>query len=161
MKWPTMDEFAQMVADKAIDEVEYNGKTIREWTEIISNTELGTNLAEVGTDCISRQAAIDAIGEKSDEIYKTKQKGATYPHDDFFQGMAYAEDVVKRLPPIQPKRGKWIYCEDSMADCVDGYRCDQCGFFIPWDYQHKGIDYIKDYNFCPHCGSYNGGKNEI
>ena len=49
MKWPTMDEFAQMVADKAIDEVEYNGKTLREWIELISNTELGTNLAEVGT----------------------------------------------------------------------------------------------------------------
>ena len=102
-------------------------------------------------DLISRQAAIDAIGEKSDEIYKTKQKGATYPHDDFFQGMAYAENVVKQLPPIQPKRGRWLYCEDTTADCVDGYRCDQCGFFVPWDYQHKSIDYIKDYNFCPNC----------
>ena len=61
---------------------------------------------------------------------------------------------------IQPKRGRWIYCEDSMADCVDGYRCDQCGFFTPWDYQHKSIDYIKDYNFCPNCGSYNGGEND-
>ena len=55
---------------------------------------------------------------------------------------------------VEPKRirGKWIYGEDSMADCVDGYRCDQCGFFVPWDYQHKSIDYIKDYNFCPNCG---------
>ena len=53
-------------------------------------------------DLISRQAAIDKIGEKADEIYKTKQKGATYPHDDFFQGMAYAEDVVNRLPSAQP-----------------------------------------------------------
>ena len=104
-------------------------------------------------DLISRQAAIEAIGEKSDEIYKTKQKGATYPHDDFFQGMVYAENVVKQLPPIQPKRGKWLYCEDTTADCVDGYRCDQCGFFTPWDYQHKSIDYIKDYNFCPNCGA--------
>jgi predicted RNA-binding Zn-ribbon protein involved in translation (DUF1610 family) len=54
----------------------------------------------------------------------------------------------------EPKRirGKWIYGEDSMADCVDGYRCDKCGFFVPWDYQHKSIDYIKDYNFCPNCG---------
>ena len=58
-----------------------------------------------------------------------------------------------QLPPIQPKRGRWIYCEDSMADCVDGYRCDQCGFFVPWDYKHKGIDFIQDYNFCPHCGA--------
>mgnify|MGYP003471924080 CR=1 FL=1 len=60
----------------------------------------------------------------------------------------------------EPKRGKWIYCEDSTADSVDGYRCDQCGFFVPWDYTHKSIDYIKDYNFCPKCGSYNGGEND-
>ena len=115
---------------------------------------------DLANDCISRQAAIDAIGEKSDEIYKTKQKGATYPHDDFFQGMAYAENVVKQLPPIQPKRGRWLYCEDTTADCVDGYRCDQCGFFVPWDYQHKSIDYIKDYNFCPNCGADMRGEQD-
>ena len=54
MKFPTEEEFAQMVADKAIDEIEYNGKTLREWIEIISSTEHGTNLAEVGTDCRRR-----------------------------------------------------------------------------------------------------------
>ena len=66
----------------------------------------------------------------------------------------FCKDIDEQ-PTIQPesKKGRWIYCEDSMADCVDGYRCDQCGFFIPWDYQHKSIDYIKDYNFCPHCGA--------
>ena len=97
----------------------------------------------LGTDCISRQAAIDAIGEKSDEIYKTKQKGATYPHDDFFQGMAYAENVVKQLPPIQPKRGKWIR---------DGHhiRCDQCGMYM-CDTDREG-DRIPT-EFCSSCGA--------
>lgn len=52
-------------------------------------------------DLISRQAAIDAIGAKSDEIYKTKQTGATFPHDDFFQGMAYAAYIVKNMPSAQ------------------------------------------------------------
>ena len=100
--------------------------------------QLGTNLAEVGTDCISRQAAIDALEDAEDAFgYLTKDW----------------REVLEQLPPIQPKRGRWIYCEDSMADCVDGYRCDQCGFFVPWDYQHKSIDYIKDYNFCPNCGA--------
>lgn len=67
--------------------------------------------------------------------------------------------IIKRdfanLPSVTPKQrtGKWIYCEDSMADCVDGYRCDKCGFFVPWDYTHKSIDYIKDYNYCPNCGA--------
>jgi hypothetical protein len=30
---------------------------------------------------------------------------------------------LKKLPPAEPKRGKWLYCEDTTADCVDGYRC--------------------------------------
>jgi len=59
MKWPTMDEFARNVAEKALDEYEYNGKTLREWVEIISEYQLGTSLASHGTNCISRQAAID------------------------------------------------------------------------------------------------------
>lgn len=74
--------------------------------------------------------------------------------------IAVRKEDIDAMPTIQPKRGRWIYCEDSTADCVDGYRCDQCGFFVPWDYKHKSIDYIKDYNFCPMCGSYNGGEKE-
>lgn len=54
MKFPTYEEMAKNVAEKALDEYEYKNKTLREWIEIISATELGTNLAEVGTDCISR-----------------------------------------------------------------------------------------------------------
>ena len=81
-----------------------------------------------------------------------------YPLQEFEEKAI--QTILDALPPAQPKRGRWIYCEDSMADCVDGYRCDQCGFFVPWDYQHKSIDYIKDYNFCPKCGSYNGGEQD-
>lgn len=50
------------------------------------------------------------------------------------------------------KTGRWIYGEHDVAMC-DGYRCDKCGFFVPWDYQHEFIDFIKDYNFCPNCGA--------
>lgn len=63
---------------------------------------------------------------------------------------------INEMPTVEPqerKTGKWIYCEDTVADCVDGYRCDQCGLFVPWDYKHKGIDFIKDYHFCPNCGA--------
>ena len=55
-------------------------------------------------------------------------------------------DVVER------ERGEWIYGEHDIAMC-DGYRCDKCGFFVPWDYEHKFIDFIKDYHFCPSCGA--------
>ena len=78
-------------------------------------------------DTISRQAAVEAIGKKSDEIYKTKQKGATYPHDDFFQGMAYAENIIMNLPSAQPeiiRCGQCKYAEVAdKEDAQDGYTC--------------------------------------
>ena len=74
------------------------------------------------SDLISRQAAIDAIGKKSDEIYKTKQKGATYPHDDFFQGMAYAGNVVEQMPSAQPEPAiplQWIEAQIEWLKSLD------------------------------------------
>ena len=49
------------------------------------------------------------------------------------------------------KTGKWIYGENEYG--IDGYHCDKCGFFVPWDYVHKFINYIEDYKFCPNCGA--------
>ena len=59
----------------------------------------------------------------------------------------------------EPRKGKWIYGEHEHAMC-DGYRCDKCGFFVPWDYQHKFIDFIKDYNYCPSCGADMRGRGD-
>ena len=66
-KLPTLEEMAQNVAEKVFDEYEYKGRTLREWIEIILATDtnvatkVGTNLASLGTDCISRRSAIDAL----------------------------------------------------------------------------------------------------
>ena len=51
----------------------------------------------------------------------------------------------------EPKVGHWIYGENEYG--IDGYHCDICGFFVPWDYAHKFINYIKDYKFCPKCSA--------
>ncbi len=45
MKFPTYEEMGQKVAEKALDEFLYNGKSIREWMQIIASE-----------DAISRQA---------------------------------------------------------------------------------------------------------
>lgn len=84
-------------------------------------------------DLIDRQAAIDAVT----------------PFDDEYR----IRDAIEDLPSAQPerKRGKWIYGEDEYG--IDGYHCDKCGFFVPWDYAHKFINYIEDYKFCPGCGA--------
>lgn len=59
----------------------------------------------------------------------------------------------------QPQ-GKWEYCEHEIANYVDGYKCSHCGFFVPWDYEHKFINFIEDYNFCPSCGADMRGENK-
>lgn len=89
-------------------------------------------------DAISRQAAIDAV--------------RTY-YDDEYALADSIEELIEKLPSAQPERmrGKWIYGEDEYG--IDGHHCNQCGFFVPWDYAHKFINYIEDYHFCPNCGA--------
>ena len=68
------------------------------------NEQLSTNLAEVGTDCISRQQAIDAL----------------YSVDEYNSRSVKA---IKQLPPIQPaapKMGRWI------LDRSGAYCCSEC-----------------------------------
>lgn len=75
------------------------------------------------------------------------------------QGMTYALGLVETQPTIQlaePKRikGKWVG-----ADTQCGIACSVCGVAVD-DFCHSA-DYIDlDYepNFCPNCGSYNGGE---
>ena len=71
----------------------------------------------------------------------------------------YAREI-DALPSAQPQRmrGKWTYGEDEYG--IDGYHCDKCGFFVPWDYTHKFIDFIKDYHFCPNCGADMRGEQD-
>lgn len=57
-----------------------------------------------------------------------------------------------RFPSESPERktGKWVYAKDEFG--IDGNHCDQCGFFVPWDYIHTFINYIENYHYCPNCG---------
>ena len=92
------------------------------------------------SDLISRQAAIEAL-KRAEALTRAF-------------GYHFVIDTIRELPSAQPerKKGKWIYGEDEYG--IDGYHCDKCGFFVPWDYTHKFIDFIKDYHFCPNCGAY-------
>lgn len=66
----------------------------------MDNNELGTNLAEVGTDCISREQAIDAVME-------------CYDNDELFE---VYEWKLNELPPIQPEI---IHCGECTKMEVD------------------------------------------
>ena len=107
-------------------------------SELYKTVKLSTNLAEVGTDCISRQAAIDALGELP-----------TFTQDWSYNTWMYTDDVynaIKELPPIQPKRGKWI----KTARWGRVYYCDQCRNYLDFDGVNAGRGST---NYCPNCGA--------
>lgn len=90
-------------------------------------------------DTISRQQAIDALGEL-----------ATFTEDWSCHAWMYTDDVynaIKYLPPIQPKSGKWKNIVESIEYACG--TCDTCGARISMAYKY--------YEYCPRCGM----KNEV
>ena len=84
------------------------------------------------TDAISRQAAIDA----------TKKHYRAHDND-LLELIAFD---IEQLPPIQPKRGKWI----KTARWGRVYYCDQCRNYLDFDGVNAGRGST---NFCPNCGA--------
>ena len=119
----------------AVDEHERHlQKNVIEWLKEFPTAELGTNLAEVGTDCISRQSAIDAIDEY--------MVGKNCASDGTMMARLINELVIKRLPPAEPQI----------------IRCKDCKHWIPYDWmfseiwQSKNIaDYPEDDIGCDCC----------
>ena len=93
----------------------------------------GTNLAEVGTDLISRQAAITALTfAKETGIMKCGElKGVI--------------EVLNRLPSAGQRRGRWMSLPHKRARI-----CSWCEHDEPYKFAD---DDTPIYNFCPHCGA--------
>ena len=73
-------------------------------------SELSTNLASLGTDCISRQAAIDVVIQAAIDVVME-----CYDNDELFE---VYEWKLNELPPIQPE----------IVRCKDCYNWD-----MSWD----------------------------
>ena len=120
MKFPTIEEMAQNIAENALDEWEYKGKTLRQWIDII---------AEVGTDCISRQAAIEAI-EFGITYARAFNKETGEVEELFEEGndeLRKAVERIKQLPPIQPEP-HWIPVTERLPErSVEVLTCDSVG----------------------------------
>lgn len=52
-------------------------------------------------------------------------------------------------PSVQPRKGKWIEASEDWRNQITWWQCSECG--TPSS--------IKS-NFCPNCGSYNGGEQD-
>ena len=107
----------------AVDAIEYD----RELKKL-----LGTNLAEVGKNCISRQTALVAV----------KDALMAWSYMPEWRDEKILE-AIAALPSAEPRTGKWIR---------DGHhiRCDQCGMYM-CDTDREG-DRIPA-EFCPNCGA--------
>ena len=125
----------------------------------MDNNELSTNLAEVGTDCISRQQAIDAIAELQG---RASAKGILI-------GIHRAWEAIKALPSAEPKRGKWI--EDkgqqtlmrNFIEMGEVWRvCSVCGagHMIGHKYAIDKAYHDRYHNYCPNCGAKMEVNNE-
>ena len=109
---------------------------IKESIEELPPAQLGTNLAEVGTDSISRQQVIGAL--------RNYLVGKNVPCDGTLTCRLIENEVISKLPSAQPRMGKWIYHIDDLFPAESTMECDQC---------HAEQPLTCDDEFCPHCGA--------
>lgn len=97
---------------------------------------LNTNLAEVGTDCISRKQACDAFNTNIDELV-VSGKGNAYAVERYLNRVL---DRIKQLPPIQPEP-HWIPVTEDTPTEDDDYWATfdaETGRFVDWASWHQG-----------------------
>ena len=94
---------------------------------------------------VNREAVLDAIS----------RIGLCKSSTNEVQAVKECLRAVEDLPSVtpQPKMGYWIGIDEKPHEY---YKCDGCGYII--SYTAK-IEPHTEYNYCPQCGSYNGGGN--
>lgn len=124
-KFPTYEDMSKKVAEKALDEFLYDGKSIREWMQIIASE-----------DAISRQEVLEQMNcwIGSGEYRYTNATD-------------YLRKRINSLSPVasKPKTGHWIKVHPLQADDPGAYMCSCCEV---GDWNLKGTE-----NYCPNCGA--------
>lgn len=97
-KIQTMDEMAKELAENALDNFLYDGKSLREWMRIIASE-----------DCISRKAVEEITWEEPS-------------YTDALNVLTEIRDKIRALPPIQPKeqlriKARWIRDSKGISHC--------------------------------------------
>ena len=125
---------------------------------------LGTNLEEVGTDCISRQSAIDAFNTNLNELVVGGEENAKTVENYLNRVL----DKIKCLPSVQLDTYWKEQCQsyeqtinklrESLSTQPEIIRCKDCKHWMPYEWmfsevwQSKNIeDYPEDEIGCA-CG---------
>ena len=96
---PYLKEYATADPDTAIGGLREMGDNLLREIHSRAMSRMG--------DCISRQAAVDAVHKNYDTILDFKSDGRTVA-DSF-------EDIIDALPPAQPEQ-KWIPCSERLPE---------------------------------------------
>ena len=126
---------------------EENAKTVENYLNRVLDkikclpSALGTNLAEVGTNAISRQSAIEVIERARAHIGHNMERSVGRVFLEMLDDVGLS---ISKLPTIQPKRGRWHYSDGKPATIglSFGVICDKCG---------TESEYCT--NFCGECGA--------
>lgn len=99
----------------------------------------------MGDDLISRQAAIEAMRELPHE-YNTKEQRARTG------GIAACQTIIRELPSVHPKTGRWIL---DTTQCLPEYVCTDCKSRFPLVASggFYGTLCCENMNYCPNCGA--------
>ena len=82
-----------------------------------------------------------------------------YYSEDFIKGFKCGAERQFEADKADRPQGEWIYCEDYVGH--DGYKCSECGFFVPWCYDvYADCNFIRHYHTCPHCDSRMKGADD-
>ena len=62
----------------------------------------------------------------------------------------YQEEISKVFAEYTQREGEWVYAENDYG--YDGWRCNQCGYWISWDYHASMEEAARDLPaYCPDC----------
>ena len=113
--------------------------------EEVAQPNLQPTCNQLATDCINRQAAIDALDKRFDSI----------PMEQTTEILQLRKDL-RELPPAQPerKKGKWII-KDNPGTGWYRVTCSECGEDVTSTAPCIGFypNAKVTWDYCPNCGA--------
>ncbi len=172
-KIPTMDEMAKQLAEKTLDAVYYNDKSLREWMKIIASEDaiskaevialydeyrpkLATHVSEFG-DKLKAIPPVMPTSSKMEQVEDCVSKAEVIKLIDKHTNDDGTLDdditcILEELPPIRPKAkaGKWEN-GNPICPCCGEDKFKNLDADIWADWQPK---------YCPNCGAKMEVENE-